>query len=290
MHQTLHTTSPNHCHERIAAYAAKYSDLFMRADQREWFRLYIRGLLTTLERKNVETIAAAVAPEVQTGANLGQALQHFVSQSPWEHARVFARYRECLPAAYREQASTLVIHDGVLLKKGRNTVGTQRQMARPMKRKVNCQVVVVVGVIGKAGYVPLAARLYLPKYWLRENAALVERTVPSHLHQHVPKQSIALNLVEELKSEGWNVSKAYVEEAYKSGDGFGETMIERGITIEEDDLDAFRMAGERFDWLKSRLGLDHFEGRTWTGWHHHVAMVFAACGFLLSDPCQSLIE
>ena len=32
--------------------------------------------------------------------------------------------------------------------------------------------------------------------------------------------------------------------------------------------------------LKSGLGLDHFEGRGWVGWHHHVTLVSVAHGFL----------
>jgi SRSO17 transposase len=32
--------------------------------------------------------------------------------------------------------------------------------------------------------------------------------------------------------------------------------------------------------LKGALGLDHFEGRSWTGWHHHVTLVSVAHGFL----------
>ncbi|MEU6497904.1 IS701 family transposase [Streptomyces sp. NPDC046984] len=32
--------------------------------------------------------------------------------------------------------------------------------------------------------------------------------------------------------------------------------------------------------LKHGLGLDHFEGRSWTGWHHHVTLVTAAHTFL----------
>lgn len=31
---------------------------------------------------------------------------------------------------------------------------------------------------------------------------------------------------------------------------------------------------------KHGLGLDHFEGRSWTGWHHHVTLVTAAHTFL----------
>jgi SRSO17 transposase len=32
--------------------------------------------------------------------------------------------------------------------------------------------------------------------------------------------------------------------------------------------------------LKTGLGLDHYEGRKWAGWHHHVTLVSAAHGFL----------
>lgn len=40
--------------------------------------------------------------------------------------------------------------------------------------------------------------------------------------------------------------------------------------------------------LKARLGLDHFDGRSWLRWHHHVTLVIAAHLFLtslrLTDP------
>lgn len=40
--------------------------------------------------------------------------------------------------------------------------------------------------------------------------------------------------------------------------------------------------------LKTGLGLDHFEGRSWLGWHHHATLVTAAHLFLttlrLTDP------
>jgi SRSO17 transposase len=35
--------------------------------------------------------------------------------------------------------------------------------------------------------------------------------------------------------------------------------------------------------LKDALGLDHFEGRSWPGWQHHVTLVSVAHGFLTSE-------
>jgi len=33
--------------------------------------------------------------------------------------------------------------------------------------------------------------------------------------------------------------------------------------------------------MKMEVGLDHFEGRSWQGWHHHVTLVAMAYSFLM---------
>lgn len=38
--------------------------------------------------------------------------------------------------------------------------------------------------------------------------------------------------------------------------------------------------------LKNELGLDHFEGRTWNGFHHHAVMTFLAYGFLTLERAR----
>jgi SRSO17 transposase len=39
--------------------------------------------------------------------------------------------------------------------------------------------------------------------------------------------------------------------------------------------------------LKDELGLDHFEGRNWRGWHHHVTLVMLAHGFLTLETLRN---
>lgn len=39
--------------------------------------------------------------------------------------------------------------------------------------------------------------------------------------------------------------------------------------------------------LKDELGLDHYEGRSWNGWHHHVTLVMLAYSFLTLETARS---
>jgi SRSO17 transposase len=40
-----------------------------------------------------------------------------------------------------------------------------------------------------------------------------------------------------------------------------------------------------YEELKQELGLGHFEGRNWRGFHHHAALCIAAYGFLVAERC-----
>ena len=39
--------------------------------------------------------------------------------------------------------------------------------------------------------------------------------------------------------------------------------------------------------LKEELGLDHYEGRSWSGWHHHVTLVMLAQSFLTLETLRN---
>ncbi|OWK46685.1 transposase [Fimbriiglobus ruber] len=273
--------------ERFDAYVTSYQSVFTRSDQLQRFRAYLRGLLSTGERKNVEAIAAIADLSAAADTDLAQALQHFVSQSPWDVTRLLAFHRRSLARQLADPGAVWVVHDGVFPKKGRHSVGVQRQFARSVGRKLNCQIGVVVSQVGPAGYFPLAARLYLPSHWLRENPEAAEKNVPEPFRRHISKAEIALGLLDALRSEEGRPRAVVAEDGYASLSAFGEGLATRGIAAVSPDSPHAAAALSRtltgFEWLKDALGLDHFEGRTWHGWHHHVGLVFAAYGFLASE-------
>jgi SRSO17 transposase len=63
-----------------------------------------------------------------------------------------------------------------------------------------------------------------------------------------------------------------------------DTAIERAVGLWKE-----RWQVERgYEQLKGELGLDHFEGRSWPGFHHHAAMTFLAYGFLALERRRAL--
>jgi SRSO17 transposase len=41
-----------------------------------------------------------------------------------------------------------------------------------------------------------------------------------------------------------------------------------------------------FQELKQEIGLGHYEGRGWRGFHHHASLCIAAYGFLVAERCR----
>lgn len=269
--------------DRLESYIAGFRHVFHRADQFLRFRAYLRGLLEAGERRNVESIAAAASAAMTVEVDLAQALQHFVSQSPWDAGRLLGAVRQKSAPLRGDADAVWVVHDGVFPKKGRHSVGVQRQFARTLGRKVNCQMAVVVSQVGPLGCYPLAMRLYLPAYWLRENADTAEKSIPEEHRQPATKVAIALQLLDELRTELRHPPMIVGEEGYAGAHPFIDGLAERELRPVSRVNGFVGEACQHFDHLRQTLGLDHFEGRSWHGWHHHVALVMAAYHFVVTD-------
>jgi hypothetical protein len=72
--------------------------------------------------------------------------------------------------------------------------------------------------------------------------------------------------------------------AFPSGPGALSTLPQTITFGRLVDLTKLRWRIERdYQDLKQEVGLGHFEGRGWRGFHHHATLCIAAYGFLVSE-------
>src|SRR3982750_526970 len=95
---------------RLRDYAALFAPDFPQSKPARWAGVYLQGLLLNGERKSIEPLSRRVSlPEGLTARNPEQALQQFVSQSPWDDQTVLRRYRARLAETFADPAGIFVI-------------------------------------------------------------------------------------------------------------------------------------------------------------------------------------
>jgi len=67
---------------------------------------------------------------------------------------------------------------------------------------------------------------------------------------------------------------------------FSNMNAQTGISKLVELAKARYLVEQNYQQQKDELGLDHFEGRSWLGWHHHVSMNMVAFGFLLLESLR----
>ncbi len=400
MNRTYTPELPPDVLERLDHYAERFRADLNRPRQAAWCGIYLHGLLADGERKSIEPMAQRLARRLDFDvADPDQALQQFVNQSTWDEQKVGRHYRAVMAETFADPRGLFVIDDTSFPKQGRHSVGVQRQYCGALGKRANCQVAPSVHYVSPKGHCPLAMRLYLPEAWLDDPKRLDRVGVPEVERRRLSKGQIALELLDQVRGEGWPGQVVVADAGYGVSQDFRDGLQQRdlhylvGIT---DEMVVFaetptwvvppwsgrgrrptrprladgvprpvsvgelaartprhkvtwregtkgKLAG-RFAWLrvwpaqgwasgdcanaepiwllieeqadgrlkyafsnlpastrrlravrlwksrwpveqgyqqmKEELGLDHFEGRSWRGFHHHVCLVILAYGFL----------
>src|SRR3712207_4188996 len=98
-----------------------FPPLFRPSQSRHSLERYVTGLLTDLDRKNCDTIAAAVA------GTSTERLQHLLTDADWDPRELDAARVRSLSARSPQQGGVLVLDDTSLPKQGKASVGVARQ-------------------------------------------------------------------------------------------------------------------------------------------------------------------
>jgi SRSO17 transposase len=238
----------------------------------------LQGLLQTEGRKTIENLARAVSlPDSLRVEDVAQALQHFINQSPWDDQRISRRYQGWLAERLNAMPGVLVVDEFVFVKQGRHSVGVQRQFSAVLSRKINCQIAVALHHLSAAGFLPLALRLYLPRRWLEDHKRLDSAGVPKEARRLTNKTLLALELIEDAHAAGISTAEIAPGLSWGRTEELANSIQARGLTwqaeVASNWLEAFHRGREE---LQNELGLDHFTGRSWRGFHHHACLVVLA--------------
>ncbi len=270
--------------QRLEQYTAAFRADFRRPEQARWAAAYLLGLLCCPERRTVENLARTLAPPPEWGVkDVAQALQHFVNQSPWDEDRVGQRH-QLLVAERLPAGGLLVVNEMTFVKQGRRSVGVQRQYSSSLGRKANCQLAVSLHHVGP-GFTPLLLKLYLPRAWLQDADRLDEAGVPPGERARVGKTQLALGLLDRALSAGVPAKGVALGPSRGIGEDFAEEVARRGLAFVADPpRESLAAADQGCRALQEELGLDHFEGRSWRGFHHHACLVLLAHAFRATMP------
>ncbi|RWK27611.1 IS701 family transposase [Mesorhizobium sp.] len=166
---------------RFEAYVAGLSSVLGHADRIAGLKDYCTGLMLPLERKSVEPLAAATAPDRVSAQH--QSLMHFVSQSAWSDDKVLAKVRELVWPSIEAHGpiEAWIIDDTSFRKQGRHSVGVARQYCGEIGKQDNCQVAVSLSLANAFASLPVAFRLYLPKEWAEDPGRRKKAGVPEQI-------------------------------------------------------------------------------------------------------------
>src|SRR5215472_14205428 len=208
--------------DRLGDFVVPYQHaLETEASQRNVY-FYLAGLLSHLDRKNAETIAALVNVERLV-------LQEFIGTAPWDH-------RPLLTVLVGEVVERLGEPDGIIAfdpssfpKRGTHSVGVKRQWCSHRGKVDNCQVGVFMGYVSRHDHALLDFRLYLPLDWAQDE----QRRQACHLPKEVQYHTRHEQCLEMLDAWGAQVPHGWVT----GDDELGRHTRFRG---------ALRQRGERY--------------------------------------------
>jgi SRSO17 transposase len=152
--------------------AAHLGARFRRAEPRRRARAYLQGLLSPVERKNGWQLAE------QAGDATPDGMQRLLATYHWDADQVRDDLRTYVVEQLGDPNAVLVVDETGFLKKGRQSVGVQRQYSGTAGRIENCQIGVFLAYASPKGRAFIDRQLYLPKEWAADLARREDAGVP----------------------------------------------------------------------------------------------------------------
>jgi SRSO17 transposase len=183
--------------DEFDAVMGRMRSLFYRTESKKHAAQYVRGLLSPLARKNGWTISEYV------GEAEPKALQRLLNLSPWDVDALLALNREYAMETLADSGGILVADPTGFAKKGRMSVGVQRQYSGTLGRIDNCQIATFLAYVTPGrDRVLIDRRLYLPEHsWMADPDRCAQAGVPPQVMFQTRPQQVQ-QMIEDARAAG----------------------------------------------------------------------------------------
>ncbi len=205
----------------VAAAGVRWRPHFRRQNAHRHACAYLRGLLSSAERKNGWQLAE------ETGYRQPRSIQRVLDRSVWDADAVREELRAYVVTELGNPAGVLVVDETGFLKQGRKSVGVKRQYSGTAGRIENCQIGVFLGYASAKGRAGLDRALYLPQEW----AADAERRAGAGVPEEVTfqtKPQLALAMLIRALDGGVPAAWVTADEVYGGDGAFRRALEDRG--------------------------------------------------------------
>ena len=174
---------------RLTTCMAPFVETFCRPELAQHAHTYMCGLLSDVDRKNIESIAYRFGQDRLP-------LQRFIGWAPWEDGPL--RQELTRPVAERlgHAEGVLVCAPSGFPQSGTASVGVARQWCGRLGKVDNCQVAGSLGYVSGEGHPLVDMRLYLPKEWTTDKARLDKAGVPNAHRGYRSRHQVALAMLQ----------------------------------------------------------------------------------------------
>jgi len=198
-------------------FCARFADVFGRKEPRAQAAKYLRGLMSSVARKNSWQVAEVV------GDRIPDATQRLLYRSKWHADAARDRLRQFVVEVFGEEDAIGVVDESGFIKKGKHSVGVKRQYSGTAGKVENCQIGTFLSYATTKGHAFLDRRLYLPEEeWCNDLEQRKQAKVPANvIFQTKPEQ------VMEMLEDAW---QAGVPMRWVAGDEvYGDSTALRNL-------------------------------------------------------------
>ena len=209
---------------------------FARSEARQQAMAYLRGLLSSAERKNSWQLAEVV------GAPNPYGFQHLLGRADWDADAVRDELHRYVTEYFGDPDAVVVIDETGFLKKGRMSAGVARQYSGTAGRIENVQIGVFLTYASRHGHTLLDRELYLPKEWTEDRARCAQAGIrPSRTLQTKP--ALAKQMLE-------RVFAAHVPVRWVTGDSiYGDDRRLRLWLEAQEHAYVLAVSGKDYVWI-----------------------------------------